>query len=656
MTKEKEMKMTRRKLLTTMATAAAGVAVGYTAKATSIEEVMAQEDVSAELMQQGGWKKLESELGNKTDPLKGASLIGYNGGTVAEMLGTLLYTGGTSYAEVQAALDEAEGKTIRFAPGTYHFTDGTPIIRSGTRLIAEGEVIIVQPNPGAYSGFAVEPGSRNIVIEGFNIRGPWYQTGVPDWVNGEQDVNIWNTQYAENIGIDIRGRWYQREKLGYTLAQMQALTDVSENITIRNCQIEGFGQSGIFADNVTNLLIELNEIRKCGRDGIRMYGVVDSKCVDNKIKRLSPGFAGAKPNYNVYGITVTRLHGSSNIPDPLLQIGRCSDNVAVVRNQIEEAATWKSLDTHGGTNIRFIGNIVRGSYIGIGIDEGGSNDVNGKAPPRNITCVGNQILYEPSHPYRRAAILAFAPSAADDLIGRNLIITDNYIQGYGFQPNDGAISVSFFENVSISGNIFKDSLRCALALRNTVTDFVFMGNVVDNVIKTEYDAAYGVLAGTPNISGIIDGNVFRCREQEGLNAGILLPNPSDGFGVKVGKENVFIGPMNVKVNSSTSEAGGSWFLTPAAYGNIDIINGEAVLTNSKGIASVTKVDEGVFELFLSDSLSSPVNMVPQVTLKGDTTLVGSIVTNTAGSFRVRMTDLSGVLQDAAGFFVTVMGN
>ncbi|MBD2862375.1 hypothetical protein [Paenibacillus oceani] len=122
-----------------------------------------------------------------------------------------------------------------------------------------------------------------------------------------------------------------------------------------------------------------------------MYGIVDGTCIGNTIQQLSPGFAGAKPNYNVYGIAVTRLHGSTCVPDPNLTIGRPS-----AFNHVKGATTWKSLDTHGGRNIRFIGNVTRGSYIAIGIDEGGSNDTNGKAPPRNIVCIGNELILEPS--------------------------------------------------------------------------------------------------------------------------------------------------------------------------------------------------------------------------------------------------------------------
>ncbi|TMV45614.1 right-handed parallel beta-helix repeat-containing protein [Paenibacillus mesophilus] len=566
----------------------------------------------------------------------------------------LVVTDGFTYEAVQAVLDEAEGKTVLFQPGVYTFAGGTPVIHSNTTVRACGEVVILQPNAGKFAGFAVEPGSADISIEGFDIRGPWYATGVPDWINGDMDTAIWNASYAENIGIDIRGRWYQRQILGYNAAQMQALTDVSRNITIRGCTIEGFGQSGMIVDNVDRFNATHNTIRRCGRDGIRMYGVVDGQCISNHVSTLSPGYDGAKPNYNVYGITATRLYGSSAVPDPQLTIGRPSRNVDICLNHIENAYTWKGLDTHGGVNIRFAGNTVRNAYIAIGIDKGGINDTNGKAPGRDIAVTGNTLVWDGSAPYRRAGVTAYGHDTSDALIGRNLTVTGNYMTGYGGNSTDGAVSISNFAAVSVTGNVFANTFRAALTLFNTVIDFTFTGNVVDNVELTSFQVAYGALVQTKLASGIIDGNTFRNRNQPHMSAAISLQTPEPGYGVKVGKDNLFYGAMNAKVNTVANEAGGSYFLTPSAYANVDLTAAGASLVAGKGVVSATRAAVGEVQIVLKEALSGSQSVIPHVTLKNGAAGIVTVSAVTATGFKVHVADHALAPVDS-GFYLTVLG-
>ncbi|MBD2863851.1 right-handed parallel beta-helix repeat-containing protein [Paenibacillus oceani] len=568
--------------------------------------------------------------------------------------GCRVFVSGFTYEDVQASLDAADGKTILFGPGVYTLSGGTPVVGSNTTVLACGEVVIVQPNTGKHAAFAIAPGSENITIDGFDLRGPWYGTGVPDWVNGDVDSALWNASYAENIGIDIRGRWYQRQVLGYPPAQMQALTDVSRHITIRNCRIEGFGQSAVIADQIDDFTAAHNRIRRCGRDGIRMYGVVSAHIYANTVSRLSPGYDGAKPNYNVYGITATRLYGSSSVPDPNLSVGRPSRDVDIICNHVELCSTWKGLDTHGGVNIRFIGNTVRNCYIAIGIDKGGIHDVHGKAPGRDLTVNGNTLVWDGDSPYRRAAVAAYGHDASDDLIGRNLTVCGNYITGYGGNATDGAVSVSNFAAVSVTGNVFTDCLRSALTLFNTVIDFTITGNVIDNVELTGYNVAYGVIVQTKRATGTVEGNTIRNRNQATMSAGVSLQTPDPGFGVKVGRDNVFSGVMNAKVNTAGNEAGGSYFLTPHAYANMELTPSGASILAGKGIAAALRTAVGEVEITLKEALSGNQTVIPQITVKNGAGIAASVSAVTSGGFKVYVTDAQGAAADS-GFYVTVHG-
>ena len=374
-----------------------------------------------------------------------------------------------SYPQFQAALDAAAGKTLLITGGPFVLLGGTPIVHSNTRVFIEPGVSISQPNKGKFAGFATLPGTVNVTIEGYGeLIGPW-PGGVTPWPNGEQDATRWNTEQAENIGIDIRGRFYQRQVLGYNLAQMQALTDTSSNIQILGrLHIEGFGQSAIIADNVTRFTCRRPFMTNCGRDGLRMYGVRRFD-VEVDVDTMSPGFDGDYPNFNVYGVTATRLYGNAAVPDPNMTIGRKSANGVIKFSTIRNCLTWKGLDTHGGEDIKFIANDVEGCYISIGIDKGGTDDVNGKAIAKNILVSGN-TMSRGSGLYRRAGVTVYGHNDTDQMT-EDVTVVNNTFSNVGGSDIDGAVSFSNVKKFKCRGNTYNQPTRAAIALQNRCINF-----------------------------------------------------------------------------------------------------------------------------------------------------------------------------------------
>lgn len=389
----------------------------------------------------------------------------------------LLFTNVAHYPTPQDALDAtAPGGVCYFPPATY---SGDLVIPDGITVRSDGAVIEVT-DTGQHAGFVLAPGTSNVKIEGFDIRGPWYGIDADAFVGGG-DLVEWYATYAENIGIDVRGRWYQREVLELDAAAMNALTDVHENITIRRCRIEGFGQSGILADQVDNLRVEACDIYRCGRDGIRMYGVAGGNVEANRVADLFPAYSdGAAPNFNMYGITATRLYGKAGYEDPSLTIGRPTSDVIVARNRIRKCPTWKGLDTHGGARIKFVDNIVEDCFIAIGLDKGGYTTTHGIAPARDITVAGNTLRSTDAAAYLRAGIAAYGHNATDEQIFSGLVVTGNTFDGVGGNNTDAAVSASHVRGLAISGNTFRDTPRAAITLAGNVEDFTIVGNTIDN--------------------------------------------------------------------------------------------------------------------------------------------------------------------------------
>lgn len=385
------------------------------------------------------------------------------------------------YAAVQAALAAAAGRRVFFSR-VYRMAGGTPVIASNTHVTFLPGAALIQPNKGAYAGFAIAPGSQNITIEGADIRGPYYGVGPAAWVGtgltATVDGDTWAAHLAENIGIDVRGRWYQRQTLGYNAAQMGALTDANSRIRIERCRIDGFGQSGILADQCTNLWIERNAIFFCGRDGVRMYGAVRTVVRGNVVGNLGPGYDGDYPNWNVYGVTATRVFGNATVPDANSAIFRPSEDVLVEGNHIYNCHTWKSLDTHGGVNVRFVGNHCVNSYIGIGADQAGTDNEDGINPVRGLI-VANNLLESSGAQYMRAGMTLYGHDGTTQAIV-DVSVTGNVIKGYGGSDTDGAISVSNGRRLTINGNTIKDAPRAAICLDNVAEDIAISGNIVND--------------------------------------------------------------------------------------------------------------------------------------------------------------------------------
>lgn len=410
-------------------------------------------------------------------------------------------------AAAQAALDSGALSVLFPGGKTFRWAGDGPVVPSGVTVIGFGAVI-VQPNKGEKAAFSINPGSVGVAIEGFDIRGPWYGTGPGLWVGVTNTVTVDGDTLAEleeNIGINIRGRWYQREILGYNAAQMGALTDTCSRIAIRNCRIDGFGQEGILADRVTAFDAVGNHIFNCGRGGIRLYGVLRGTVDENVVGNMSPGWGGDYPNWNVYGITCTRVQGTPTIPDPTLSISRCTQDVSVTNNKVYNCHTWKSLDNHGSIDIRFLGNKCLNSYIGLGLDQGGTDATRGIAPAiRNI--IKGNVFESNGATYLRAGIAAYGQDATTQA-NDGLVVAGNIFIGYGGSDTDGAIALSNVRNASIIGNIVKGAPRCAVNLYGMCEDVSVLGNTFEDpksyitVTANAVGAGYTLANTVCNVSG-----------------------------------------------------------------------------------------------------------------------------------------------------------
>lgn len=199
---------------------------------------------------------------------------------------------GADRAAIADALDYAAsnpGTSVVIPADTYVFETGEWLeIPSHTRVEICAGARIENTITGADTGiFGILAGSESISIVGLGqLVGP-YETTTP---SPSLDAN--SDYLAANGCIRILGN----------------VRNPARDIHIDGPEIIGWGLFGVFAEQVRGGgVYGGTRIRRCGRDGIRMYGAMDWRVgYGLHIEDITPGLGGSAPLLNAYGVTATK--------------------------------------------------------------------------------------------------------------------------------------------------------------------------------------------------------------------------------------------------------------------------------------------------------------------------------------------------------------
>ncbi len=181
--------------------------------------------------------------------------------------------------------------------------------------------------------------------------------------------------------------------------------------------IQGFGDIGIRADFVDDLLIEGALVQDCVYGGIGLHSARNSRVAASIVRRI--GIFGSEANSrNAYGIYFTQQDPSTDY--------RSSDCLADL-NLVEDVPMWHGFDTHGGLRVTFRGNTARRCRFGVYVTSGGVNatdvDVDGNLIEEHRSTnpdgagYGVTMVYASGGYIRNNRILSYSP-------GREIGISD----------------------------------------------------------------------------------------------------------------------------------------------------------------------------------------------------------------------------------------
>lgn len=176
------------------------------------------------------------------------------------------------------------------------------------------------------------------------------------------------------------------------------------HLTVRSSNIGNFGNDGIYAKNVADLVVSGNTIHDIVYAGVLVISGHGGSVSGNLIERIGVHGASANEN-NAYGVALTDQGGSP------------TSDFVVSGNTVEDVPTWHALDTHGGQRIRFTNNTVRRSSRGIFIT------ISPSSKATDVTVSGNHLLVPGPVTFNLEAVTTY------DTVG--VTITGNTITGWG---------------------------------------------------------------------------------------------------------------------------------------------------------------------------------------------------------------------------------
>jgi hypothetical protein len=446
--------------------------------------------------------------------------------------------GGGLTDDTQAFLDAWEATQTEQAPvvvpyGIYNIedslvADGAPAFMLGVGLRKPLLNFLTTNVPG-FSFTTVSSGSR---LRGLHIKGPQY--------------------LAQNIGeVAV-------EVLGTSAAA--PVTDVE----VEDCVIERWGMYGVLYDYAERVMTSRCRIEQVNYGAIMHVSTKEFQVLFNRIKTVLSLISGTG-----YGVSGTRRAIDSLVTDP-----RSTDG-DIIGNYVSDIPGWEGFDTHGGDNLRFIGNRAKRCKIGYAMGPAPRTDGTSVYAPHNILLLGN---FSDSEVTDGTADKGLSISGATKTgvpgtpweYSSGIIVALNTLRNHGTQTIDtgGALICESTIGLVLKANqLYRPSPHGITMLTDNAGYTMQDNTIVD--VWSDAIASSSAIFGSRNgyVSGSVDGNrlikgdlvgkTHLCKHgYQDVNAPLTR--------VKIGQNNDFADASDYQILSASRKASSSLMMMASA--------------------------------------------------------------------------------------------
>lgn len=361
---------------------------------------------------------------------------------------------------LQAMLDY--GRPVDMLPGTYR-AGALNVPANATVTVQEGDAVLVMSGT---SGVFLNLLGSNISLSGLTL-----------------DGNYIDATYANGYKVGHNG-----------IAANATTTAPFTDITVKNCTVRNFGDSGIALEAITNLIIRDCTVTRCGYVGIGAFSVHDGVIENNRVDDIYPGKPDPEsaPQYNAYGISASNFGGE-----------RVCQRVRIEGNYVSNVTSWEGIDEHNGLDINILNNRIINCAIGIAAEY---HDLG--FPMSRVLIQGNsvhgygQFTSRSGQVYYSIGGIGAKGGKWPDY-GYGARIIGNYVANTGdgrlSSRSSGAIKCENIRQVLVSDNIVFGAYGTAILLySNELNRTLFglvTGNIVDGVLSNGDTPTSGIRRG-----------------------------------------------------------------------------------------------------------------------------------------------------------------